>query len=77
MAACRISVRFSLTAVNELEEGRNSKLMILTDSIEVNGFVNTLREKMERNISWEYIKYTKSRAGCLPPPLAVLLSRQG
>lgn len=37
----------SLAAVNELEEGGSSKLMVLTDSMEVNGFVNIRRENME------------------------------
>lgn len=45
-----ISVGLSLAVVNELEEGGRSKLMVLTDSMEVNGFVNTRREKMKRNI---------------------------
>lgn len=34
--------------------------MVLTDSMEVNGFVNTRREKMKRNIGQEYTKYGKN-----------------
>lgn len=50
-----ISVGFGL-AVNELEKGGSIELMVLTDSVEVNGFVNTKREKMERNTGQEYTK---------------------
>lgn len=43
--------------------------MVLTDSVEVNGFVNTRREKMERNIGLEYTKYRKRRRRFPQPPL--------
>lgn len=54
-----ISVGFS-PAVNELEKGGSSQLMVLTDSVEVNGFVNTKREKME-NTGQEYTKQGRRR----------------
>jgi len=44
--------------------------MVLTGSMEINGFVNTRREKMERNVGWEYTKYRKRRRRFPQPPLA-------
>lgn len=55
-----ISAGFS-PAVNELEKGGSSELMVLTDSVEVNGFVNTKREKMEKNTGQEYTKQGRRR----------------
>lgn len=64
-------------SANELEGGGNSKLMILTDSSEVNAFVNTRSQNVARNVAGNTENAARGEREAAAPASSAAAARSG